>query len=112
MTWLRLVGSLKLEVSLAKEPYKRDDVLQKRPPIFKGLLIVATPKQLLHTPKHQSWSLDVISVRDLREGGIIEIISWFNEFHYVYCLLVRPWGATPHVLARGGPLTCCHCKIC
>ena len=25
--WLRLVGSLKLYVSFAKEPYKRDDIL-------------------------------------------------------------------------------------
>ena len=40
--WLRLVGPLKLYVSFAKEPYKRDDNLQKRPTIFKGL-IVATP---------------------------------------------------------------------
>jgi len=39
MRWLRLVGSLKLCVSFAKEPYKRDvkerykrdDILQKRP---------------------------------------------------------------------------------
>jgi len=30
MGWLRLVGSLKLQVSFAKEPYKRDDILQKR----------------------------------------------------------------------------------
>jgi len=27
MGWLRLVGSLKLYVFLAKEPYKRDDIL-------------------------------------------------------------------------------------
>ena len=32
MEWLRLVGSkLKLQVSFAKEPYKRDYILQKRP---------------------------------------------------------------------------------
>ena len=43
MGWLRLVGSLKLQVSFAKEPYKRDDILQKRPIILRGLLIVATP---------------------------------------------------------------------
>jgi len=30
MRWLRLVGSLKLYVSFAKEPYKTDDILQKR----------------------------------------------------------------------------------
>jgi len=31
MGWLRLVGSIKLQVSFAKEPYKRDAILQKRP---------------------------------------------------------------------------------
>jgi len=29
MGWLRLVGSLKLYVSFAKEPHKRDDILQR-----------------------------------------------------------------------------------
>jgi len=43
MGWLRLVGSLKWQVSFAKEPYKRDDILQKRPIILRSLLIVATP---------------------------------------------------------------------
>ena len=31
MGWLRLVGPFKLYVSFAKDPYKRDDILQKRP---------------------------------------------------------------------------------
>jgi len=31
MGWLWLVGSIKSEVSFAKEPYKRDNILQKRP---------------------------------------------------------------------------------
>ena len=31
MGWLRVVGSLKSWVSFAKEPYKRDNILQKRP---------------------------------------------------------------------------------
>ena len=43
MGWLRLVNSLKLLVSFAKEPYKRDYILQKRPIILRSLLIVATP---------------------------------------------------------------------
>ena len=43
MGWLRLVGSLKLHVSFAKEPYERDDILQKRHKILRSLLIVATP---------------------------------------------------------------------
>ena len=45
MGWLRLVGSIKLYVSLAKEPYKTDNILQKRPIILSILLAVATPKQ-------------------------------------------------------------------
>ena len=43
MGWLRLVGSLKLYVSVAKEPYTRDYILQKRPTVLRSLLIVATP---------------------------------------------------------------------
>jgi len=41
--WLQLVGSIKLLVSCAKEPYKRDNILQKRPIILSILLTVATP---------------------------------------------------------------------
>jgi len=42
MGWLRLAarGSLKLQVSFAKEPYKRDYILQKRPIILRSLLDV------------------------------------------------------------------------
>ena len=43
MGWLRWVGSLKLQISFAKEPYKRDYTLQKRPIILRRLLIIATP---------------------------------------------------------------------
>ena len=43
MGWLRLVGSSKLQVSFAKVPYKRDDILHKRRMILRSLLIVATP---------------------------------------------------------------------
>jgi len=43
MGWLELVGSIKLQVSFAKEPYKRDNILQKRPIIQSILLIVAAP---------------------------------------------------------------------
>ena len=43
MGWLRLVGSKKLLVSFAKEPYKWDNILQKRPIILSILLTIATP---------------------------------------------------------------------
>jgi len=36
MGWLWLVGSIKLNVSFAKEPYKRDNILQKRPIIYRS----------------------------------------------------------------------------
>jgi len=42
MGWLQLVGSIKLQVSFANEPYKKDDILQKRPIILSILLTVAT----------------------------------------------------------------------
>jgi len=48
MGWLRWVGSFKLCVSFAKEPYKRDYILQKRPMILSSLLIVATPYLIRH----------------------------------------------------------------
>ena len=47
MGWLRLVGSIKWQVSFAKEPYKSDDILQKRPIILWSLLIEATPYEEL-----------------------------------------------------------------
>jgi len=43
MGWLWLVGSNKLYVSFAKEPYNRDDILQKRPILSSILLTIATP---------------------------------------------------------------------
>jgi len=42
MRWLRLVGSINLYVSFAKEPYKKDNILQKRHNLS-ILLTVATP---------------------------------------------------------------------
>jgi len=43
MGWLWLVGSIKLQVSFAKEPYERDNILQKRLIILSILLTTATP---------------------------------------------------------------------
>ena len=43
MGWLRLVGCLKIQVSFAKELYKRDLYSAKRPVFLSILLIVATP---------------------------------------------------------------------
>ena len=43
MGCLLLVESIKLKVSFAKEPYKKDNILQKRSVILSILLTVATP---------------------------------------------------------------------
>ena len=52
MEWLQLVGSIKLHVSFAKETYKRDYILQKRPTILRSLLIVASPYVYRHVFVH------------------------------------------------------------
>ena len=62
MRWLRLVGSLKVQVSFSKKPYKRDYILQKRPTILRCLLIVAIPYQCLLA---SSWNFDF---KKRREG--------------------------------------------
>ena len=46
MGWLWGVESTKSYVSFAKEPYKRDDILQTRPIISSILLTVVTPYHL------------------------------------------------------------------
>ena len=56
MGWLRLVGSLKLYFSFAKEPCKRDNILQKRPIILRSLLIVATPYLIMLTGRRMGLS--------------------------------------------------------
>ena len=43
MGWLRLVGSLKLYLSLEDIGLFGRDLLQKRPKILRSLLIIATP---------------------------------------------------------------------
>ena len=48
---------MKLKVSFAKEPYKRDYILQKRPMISRSLLIVATPFFLLEVSEARAYCL-------------------------------------------------------
>ena len=66
---------LKIKVSFAKETYQRDDILQKRPIIFRSLLIVATPYHVhslslslchVHT---LSFSLFVMGREDIMAGA-------------------------------------------
>jgi len=59
MGWLRLVGFVKFYVSFAKEPYKRHDILQKRPRILRSLLIVATPYRTYEWVMWHIWTIHV-----------------------------------------------------
>ena len=48
MGWLRLVGSLKLDVSFAEYSLFDGALLQKRPIVLRSLLIIATPEIYIH----------------------------------------------------------------
>jgi len=82
MRWLRLVRSLELQVSFAKEPYKRDCILQKRLIIRRSLLIVATQYQCIRTIAYiYAISLNYRSF--LQKSPIIETVfckrdPWFE----------------------------------
>jgi len=86
------------EVSFAKEPYKRDYILQKRPIVLRSLIIVATPYQLLLPMSHRSCEWQVISHVTCHMG------------HHITCHLRELWVMT-HVtseswLSHHLPLTC------
>jgi len=52
MGWLWIVGSIKLQVSFAKEPYKRTNILQKVTHNFIDPTIRSHPIALHHTAIH------------------------------------------------------------
>jgi len=69
--WLRLAGSLKLQVPFAKQPYKRDYILQKRPIISRSLLIVATPYECLDLRlSHITMSLTSVTHRNVAQRNV------------------------------------------
>jgi len=80
MAWLRLVGSLKLHVSFAKEPYKRNYILQKRPIILGGLLIAATPYYIC-------WHTSRVSLQWLVSTYMILHVHCTRWFVLLYVLI-------------------------
>ena len=89
MGWLRLVGSLKWQVSFAKEPYKRDDILQKRPIILRSLLIVATPYVYVCDNLHLQGGLSVhISCTHLSVYWHDPVVThiWHESCHISLCI--------------------------
>jgi len=71
MWWLRLIGSFKLQVSFAKEPYKRNDVLQK---------IVFWQFGFVYQPKDMGW---------LRLVGSLKLQVSFAEYSLFYRALLK-----------------------
>ena len=81
--WLRSVGSIKLQVSFAKEPCKRNNILQKRPIILRSLRIEATP----YTPEiHQIKRFNLLGAnsnsqfefvpRDTQESELPDLVDF------------------------------------
>jgi len=82
---LRLVCWSKWQVSFAKEPYKRDDVLQTSPTILRSLLFVATQYLSWMCPwiecckynVHDILQRHYYDVPEITERGVYsEIVSW------------------------------------
>jgi len=73
MGWLHVVSSIKLYVSFAKKPYKRDDILQKGPMILRSLLIEVTP------------NARVLAAGLLRQGNVWITTDQLAGFHKNEC---------------------------
>jgi len=83
MGWLRLVGSLKSQVSFAEYRLFYRALLQKRPIILRSLLAEATPydtfQRKIYTPDMQEqeklrWKI-LVSEKDSLESVLVEIVD-------------------------------------
>jgi len=69
---------LKSLVSFAKEPYKRDDILQKGPVILRSLPIVATPYTLYYKCIYTHVRASYVSIDSF------ESILKYNAHHKIH----------------------------
>jgi len=78
MGWLRLVGPLKLQVSFAKEPHKRDYILQKRPIFFfvwwPGICLIHTC-DTTNSCQHVTWHIHMCDKTQLHKSVTHQIVS-------------------------------------
>ena len=89
MGWLRLVGSLKLLVFFAKEPYKTDEILRKRSIILRSLLIVATSYVMWISPARNL--LEVLNCDMCRVRDLIWDIPRVRDLFVIFLKFVGCW---------------------
>ena len=78
MGWLRLVGSIKVQVSFAKEPYKRDDLTVATPPHMRYHKVMCVRT---HSPDSCS---NHKTSRIVTRGGGLGSRPIFKKFHETY----------------------------
>ena len=107
MGWLRLVGSLKLWISIAQEPYKRDHILQKIPIILRSLLIVATPYVYMSHVSHMNVSYyrssSSICTSKMSRIGMSHVLHRERVRSYVYMSHVSHMNVS---YCRGASIKC------
>jgi len=93
MGWLRLVGSLKVKVSTAKEPYKRDDILQKRPMIISAShwkSAVSSEKWYFKDLHFVLPRMPISPVPCMTHSWLIRV--WLVKWHHLLLVrLIRVW---------------------
>ena len=94
MGWLRLVGSFKCHVSFAKEPDKRDYILQKRHVILRSLLIVATPYYIE--------GMYLFTAQDDNSTDCWDVYVYQRTGHVFATLLVERYGFLCRCVWRDG----------
>jgi len=108
MGWL----SLKLQVSFAKEPYKRDDILQKRPIIWRSLLIVAT-RSLSMSFVYVAWLIRAwYDSFDMRRDSFIRYDAIYVALPLKYC--ASAWHRSCDITQSYACRVCvsCVCHVC
>jgi len=83
MGWLRLVGSLKLQVSFAEHRLFYRALLQKRHWLLRSLLIVATPHMSLDLPWLKCMKVKWLSCKFL-DWHVSRCLDWHETFTYMY----------------------------
>ena len=94
MRWLRCAGSLRLYVSFAKEPYKRDDFVQNRPIFWRTtisrLICHMTWLESCDILWDMTWRLELYDMPRVMSTRII----WHDSSHVIY---YETWLDSCHV---------------